>query len=288
MVSTPIHRQQLRLALTDMAFQGAALGRHDGQVVFAAYGIPGEVVVVEVERRHRSYGQGRVVAVLSPSAHRVQPPCPYFGVCGGCQWQHIDYQHQVALKTAVVRDQLRRIGKFADPPVRSAIAAANPCQYRNHARFTVDESGHLGFVSRDDYRFVRIDRCLLMHPWINDLLASLQGRCRGLHQVAARYGVGTGQWLIHPSLRPVVSDAVASGQPHYQEELMGRRFRISGGSFFQVNAAQAEVLAGLVRDRLALTGQELLLDAYAGVGTFAVLLAPLARQVIAVEESAAA
>ncbi len=279
--------EKLRLSLTDMAFEGGAIARHDGQVVFAAYGIPGEETVVEIERRSKDYLMGRVVEVLSPSPHRVEAPCPYFGRCGGCQWQHIDYAFQAELKARIVGEQLRRIGKFEEPPVAATLTAEERWHYRNHARFSTDRQGQLGFVSLLRRRFVRIDHCRIMHPWINGVLERLQGKCAGLHQVAIRYGVRTEQALIHPSLKEI-DDSIPSGQTSYEEELLGKRFRVSGASFFQVNSRQAEVLIEVVREQLALAQDQLLLDAYAGVGTFAVLLAPYVKKVIAIEESSAA
>ncbi|KPK47980.1 MAG: 23S rRNA methyltransferase [Dehalococcoidia bacterium SM23_28_2] len=279
--------EKLRLSLTDMAFQGGAMGRHEGQVVFAAYGIPGEEAVVEIERRSKDYMMGRVVEVLSPSPHRVEAPCPYFGSCGGCQWQHIDYPFQAELKARIVGEQLRRIGKFEEPPVAATVTADEQWHYRNHARFSTDRQGQLGFVSLIRRRFIRIDQCRIMHPWINGVLEQLQGKCAGLHQVAIRYGANTDQALIHPSLKEI-DDSIPSGQASYEEELLGKRFRISGASFFQVNTRQAEVLIEVVREKLALAQDQLLLDAYAGVGTFAVLLAPHVKKVIAIEESPAA
>jgi 23S rRNA (uracil1939-C5)-methyltransferase len=240
-------QETLRLTLTDMAFQGGAIARHDGQVVFVAYGIPGEEAVVQIERRSKDYLTGRVVEVLSPSAHRVEAPCPYFGMCGGCQWQHIDYGHQTELKAHIVADQLRRIGKFEEPPVLPTVPAVETWNYRNHARFSVGRRyGELGFTTPLRHRFLRIDHCLIMHPWINDILARLQRKCPRLHQVAVRYGVKTDQSLIHPSLEKI-DPSIPSGQTSYEEELLGKRFRISGASFFQVNTLQAEVLAEVVR-----------------------------------------
>lgn len=282
----------MNLTLEDVAYEGGAFARHDGRVVFADYGIPGEEVVVEVDREQKGVAIGRVVEVLSPAEGRVGPPCRYFGVCGGCQLQHVAYPKQLEMKERIVREQIRRIGGFEDAPVSSALGSEDPWGYRNHARFSVNRQGELGFVERHSRRFLRIDECLIVHPWINDTFARLQPDPAGetrprLHQIAIRYGANTGEALIHPDLREVEA-SLPSGQRHYHEELAGHRFRISGASFFQTNTAQAERLIDLARERLRLSGRELLVDAYAGVGTFAVALAPHARRIIAIEESSAA
>jgi 23S rRNA (uracil1939-C5)-methyltransferase len=276
-----------------MTFEGGALARvprepgGPPQTLFADYGIPGETAAVEIEDERAGVLMGRVVEVLERSAHRVEAPCEYFGACGGCQWQHIEYAHQLELKGHIVREQLRRIGGFDDPPVSPTLGAENPWGYRNHVRFTAKPRGEVGFVQRGTHRFLRIDRCLIADERVNKALPLLQGRCGGLHQVAFRIGVNTGESLVHPDLSGV-DPTIESAQRWYHEELLGRRFRISGASFFQTNTRQAERLIELVSERLELQVGDTLADAYAGVGTFAVILAPQVRRVIAIEESAAA
>jgi 23S rRNA (uracil1939-C5)-methyltransferase len=277
-----VSEERLRVTFTDIAPQGDALARHDGEVVFAANGIPGEDAIVLAKRRKR-YIVGEAVELLRESPYRIAPRCPHFGECSGCQWQHIDYPFQLALKRQMVARQLSERGNFADVPVLATLPSPELWHYRNHARFSVNPQGQLGFIRKQTHDFVPIDYCHLMHPGINSVLAALQGKCPGAHQVAVRYGVNTGEQLIQPKL-----SHIESGQPCYEEELLGRRFRIASPSFFQVNTPQAGRLVELLRDSLRPQGTELVIDVFAGVGTFASLLAPSVGRVIAIEESAAA
>ncbi len=286
-----MEREQVTLQITRMGFHGEAEALYQGKPVYLSQCIPGEEVLAELlPTRRKDHLVGRVLKILSPSPHRISSPCPYFGPCSGCQWQHIDYAYQLELKRKLVAEQLGLVGGFADPPVNPTIPCEEPWHYRNHARFSIGPSpgeGQVGFVNRFTHKFVRIDRCLLMHPAISEVLTNLQDRCTETTQVSVRYGEGTGSLLIQPPLKnPEIP--LKSGQHHYQEALLGREFRIAASSFFQVNTRQTERVIELLRTRLGTTGQEFLVDAYAGVGTFAVLLAPYVRTALAIEESASA
>ena len=280
--------ENLRLSLEGWGRLGEALAYHEGMEVRVFGGIPGEEVVAEPVKVRRDYIAARVVEVLTPSPHRTAPPCSYFGQCTGCQWQHIDYHHQLQIKYQIVLDSLSSIGGFTDPPVLPTLPSPDQYGYRNHARFTVGRrKGELGFVNRESRRFVVVQDCLLMHPWINSALEQLQTRCAETSQLSIRYGINTGDFLIQPTLKSQ-EVPLASGQKHYREALDGIEFRIAASSFFQVNTRQAERMVELVKEGLQLSGSELVVDAYAGVGTFAILLAPYAGGVIAIEESASA
>ena len=250
-------------------------------------GIPGELVEAEVVRRYRDHLAARVVEVLEPSPHRVSPPCPYFWPCTGCQWQHISYEHQLELKRHMVLEAFGRVSGLEDVAVLPTMPSPQELGYRNHARFTIGPQGALGFVNSVTRRFVGIEACQIMDPAINETLATLQGHCAETTQLSIRRGVNTGDGLIQPKL-VAAGISLETGQKSYQEALGGRRFRISSPSFFQVNIPAAEAMFEHLRDALHLTGQELLVDAYAGVGTLAALFAPTVRRVVAIEESAAA
>ena len=278
---------RVTLLLTSWGRLGEAMAEFDGRNVFVAGGIPGERVVAEVVKVHRKYVSAKVVEVLEASPDRVEPPCPYYGVCTGCQWQHLSYDAQLKTKREKVTDALRRVGGLEDPPVSEVIPSPDQYGYRNHARFTINREGALGFVNRETRQFLRIEKCLLMHDGVNTLLEGLQDRCGETTQLSIRAGKYSGDYLIQPYLvHPDIK--IPTGQKRYTESVDGRNFDVSSPSFFQVNVDQAAAAANLVRDRLHLTPDDVLLDAYTGVGTFAILLAPSVKQVIAVEESSAA
>ncbi|MEX2446384.1 MAG: TRAM domain-containing protein, partial [Dehalococcoidia bacterium] len=289
----------IEVELTGFASGGKAVGHApDGRVVFVEYGIPGERVVAEVTDAHTGYLEATAVQVLRASPHRVTAPCQYFGKCGGCQVQHIDYAEQLRLKTEVVRDQLMRIGRFdaasVQETVRPMLGMDEPWAYRNHVRFTARRDGDVGFMQRGTHRFMRIDRCPISTPQVNAVLDAAQGRIMQARQLTVRVGEHTDEMMVQPRLqfrpgrRPSGAGRITSGQTSYHESLLGTRYRISGPAFFQVNTRQAERLVALVVERVREVSPRVVIDAYAGVGTFAAQLAPAVEHVVTIEESAAA
>ena len=221
-----IPHEQVTIELTDMAYEGHAIGRNDNEVVFAEYGIPGEEAVVELYKRQPGYANGRVIEVTQPSPDRVEPRCPYFGNCGGCHWQHIGYERQLELKRHVVAEQLRRIGKFAEQPVSPTVSADDPWGYRNHLRMSAGRRGDIGFVRRGSHSFLQVESCAIARPEINDAIAKLQGKASGLHQVEFRLGTNTGDLLVEPDMSAREASMPAA-RGSYIDTLLGRRFQES-------------------------------------------------------------
>lgn len=278
----------IEVTLTGVGHLGQLIGRYSGKVVFVSYGIPGETVRVKVLKDEGDYLRAEIVEVLEPSIFRENPPCKYFGVCGGCSFQHIAYIYQTKLKEIVVMEQLKRLGGFENPEefTNLTIKADQPYNYRNRADFSINRHRQLGFRARHSHRFIHIDYCFIMHEQINRFLAILQGKNtkRKTHNVTIRYGVNTGQWLIQPEID---TSQIATGQKFYTERLLGKEFIISDASFFQVNTYQAENLVKTVLKYIT-EEDKVVIDAYAGVGTFTVFLAERAEKVIAIEESKSA
>ena len=286
--NTQINRgDKLELTLSAWGRLGEALAYWNDREVFVSGGIPGEEVVAEIVAIRRKYIAAKVVQVTKASPARIDAPCQYYGACSGCQWQHVSYEAQLSAKQDRVIDSLFRVGGFINPNVLPVLPSPDQLGYRNHARFTIKEHGSLGFVNRETHRFVKIDTCMLMHPGINKLLGDLKGHCSETTQLYIRAGEDTGDYLVQPTLKST-DIPIVTGQKHYRDSIQGVEFRVASPSFFQVNNKQASNMALVVKDALNLKGTEVLLDAYAGVGTFAILLAPYASKVIAIEESSAA
>jgi 23S rRNA (uracil1939-C5)-methyltransferase len=268
------------------------------------YAIPGETVRVEIVERHKRWAQARLLEVLQPSPHRVEPPCPFFGAgkCGGCHFQHIDYGAQAEFKRQVVVDQMGRVGGLVDVNVQDIIGAAEPWGYRNHVQFSLTPDGHLGFLTADTHHVVPVRECLLLEPLLDDLWTALDIEWPQLHRLSLRCGSATGDLMgifeldhyedfdiqvdFPVSCVLLLADgevAVLMGNPYLVEHVAGRDFRVSAGSFFQVNTGGAEVLVSLVSDYLAPSGDETLVDLYCGVGLFGLALADRVARVVGVE-----
>jgi len=129
--------------ITGVAAEGKSLGRWNDLVVFVPFGAPGDVVDVQIDRRRSSYAEGHIVRMVRPSACRVQPVCKHFGVCGGCKWQHLPYEFQLACKQQQVADALTRIAKVEIPPLNPIVGSEQTLGYRNKLEYTFSNRGWL-------------------------------------------------------------------------------------------------------------------------------------------------
>ena len=281
---------QFQTTLNGINDSGETLSEIRGAPVEVTGGLPGEKVVVEVQKRFPERIVAKVVEVLEQAEERVVPECEYFLTCSGCQWQHASYDYQLQLKQARVQREIDKYQSLSQVVVDATIGSESQLGYRNHGRFTVgkkDDGGKIGYINAVTRRFVKIDRCLLMNEQINKVLDLAQDNVAGQTQVAIRAGSNTDSMLIQPRMN-LSHIGLVTGEQHYEEEVRGFRFRVAASSFFQVNTSQLSRAIDEVRDLLDLDGTEVMVDAYCGVGVFTVLLAPYVRKIVGIEESASA
>lgn len=286
----------MRLTIEKAVSGGYGLARSGG-VVLVRGALPGEVVDAAIVSRKKDYATARTVAVVEPSAHRVPPPCPVYGECGGCTLQHADYPCQLAMKASSLADTLRRIAKTGagEPPVRPS----RPFRYRHRGQFKANASG-VGFHAEGTHRLVPVEECPLMVDGINGLLpacreAAAAGGVAGI--VVASDGERTvallGTVAHDGRVAGVLMDGGAAGVG-FRDGARGSldlvfrlgefRYGVSGGTFFQANWTLNRELVGRVRTLIGKEQRGRVLDLYAGAGNFTLPLSSVASEVVAVEE----
>jgi len=306
------------LTPTKLIYGGEALGHHAGRTVFVPRVLPGERAEVEEVRTAKGVVHARPVRILQAAPERIDPPCPYFGRCGGCHYQHFGPELQAARKREILLETLRRLGGI-DWKGEIPLHAGPAWNYRNQAQFKIgrqpDGQVALGFFEPQSHRVLPIDSCLILSPRLNSVLAELRRPewARGLAhfreielfaderdeavmltlrgEAASVEGEQTGQSLLE-RIPGVVCVALALtnrfrvlGKPALHYSVGGISYRVSPGSFFQTSRF---LTLDLVTSVTGEEGGDLALDLFAGVGLFSLPLARRFKRVVAVEANSIA
>jgi tRNA/tmRNA/rRNA uracil-C5-methylase (TrmA/RlmC/RlmD family) len=166
---------ELTIRINEIAFGGSGVGKADGKVIFVPFTIDGELVKVRITESHKSFSMASVQTVLEASPYREKAPCPYYQTCGGCDYQHIQYAHQLELKRLQVENALRRIAKLLEVVVPPVIPGSKRYGFRN--RITIHSDGDaIGFFRKKSRQIVDIVRCALASDVVNAKLAELRHR----------------------------------------------------------------------------------------------------------------
>lgn len=297
----------LTVKLEKLTYGGDALGRlSDGRAVFVPFALPGETVSFRCLDEKRGHVRAELVEVLEPSPDRIAPKCLHFGVCGGCHYQHLPYPAQLAAKTAILSDQLIRIGKIEAPPVRQIVPSSTEWNYRNHVQFHLTQAGKLGYIDVRNRNVIPITECHLPEPPLNALWPRLEfDPGLGLKRLSLRLGVDEQAMLVLESESPDVPELeleadlsvvhlagddalVMAGDDRLIMLVHDHPFHVSAPSFFQVNSAMAGKMVAHLLDNLPVSPAITLLDVYCGVGLFSAFFAPRVGRLIGIESSSSA
>ena len=310
----------LTLTLEKPVYGGDCLARPDGKTIFVPLTLPGETVSAHITEHKRNFARAEADSILTPSPHRVPPPCPHFGTCGGCHLQHADYPTQLALKRQVLSETLTRAGVTLPGPI--ATLSAEPWAYRNRIRLAVAPSGTLGYRSRRSHDITPISTCPIAAPILWETaqllaphiatapvpIAEVELFTNGTEVLLTLFTPADSEnsqslphqiWLdqllstlpVVTSLRLQQDDAhlhprilAHSGEPVFHYTAAGFPYRVEHGSFFQVNRFLLDTFVARVLASIPAAGPATLAwDLYAGVGLFARPLTQRFARVLAVE-----
>ncbi|MHB8136324.1 MAG: class I SAM-dependent RNA methyltransferase [Anaerolineaceae bacterium] len=290
------------IELTAHSFGGDSIGKlPDGKTIFIPFGIAGERVEVEIVDSKKNFARGRIKHVLRESEKRIKARCPHFMECGGCHYQHLAYADQLALKQEIVTDLLKRIGKIENPPIKPIIGSTLEWNYRNTVQFHLSPTGKPGYQRAGANGVVEIRECHLPLPEINKIWPQLELEAEaGIQRVSIRCGsddellVGLEsnspqppEFSVDIPLSVVLlgpdDDLLLSGEDYSLMEVLGRNFRVSAASFFQVNLPQAEAMVKHVLEIMKVDKKSEIVDAYCGAGLFSAFLAPKVKSLTGIE-----
>jgi tRNA/tmRNA/rRNA uracil-C5-methylase (TrmA/RlmC/RlmD family) len=255
---SPTVGDKLTLTIRDLAFGGEGVARDENFVVFVPFVASGEVVEAEITEVKKRFARARLLRVISPSSERVQPRCRYFGQCGGCQYQHLDYSAQLQLKHGQVCELFHRLGGFDPKLVAPVIPCSAPYGYRNRimvrSQWDKFKQGlNIGFIRADNRLVVDIEDCQIAEPALNEQITQVRA---------------------HPPPKggiKVVLRVVPEG------------WDVPKDSFFQNNSFLAPKLVEVARECLRHAGTRYLLDLFCGVGFFGLELAGQVESYVGVE-----
>jgi 23S rRNA (uracil1939-C5)-methyltransferase len=293
--------RDFEITVEKLVYGGDGLGRLDGRAVLAPFVLPGERVRVAATSQKPGLLHASLLEVREAAPERIAPACPYFGRCGGCHYQHAPYDLQLALKRAILEDQLRRIGKIA-PPAEIGVVAGEPWGYRN--RVQLHTAGReLGYRAAQSHRLCPIESCPISSPAINATIGILREMLRDPRwpRFIRVLEVFTDETQVQINVLETERAGPAGAPRRFFDwcaeripgfisgaldySACGYAWRVSSGSFFQVNRF---LIDGLVDTTLAGAEGQTALDLYAGVGLFSLPIAQHFAAVTAVESGARA
>ena len=250
--------QRVTVTIHDIAFGGDGVGRWEEFVMFVPFVALGEEVEIEITEVKKKFARGRLVRVIKTSPDRVAAPCRYFGECGGCQYQHIQYERQLELKHKQISDLFERIGKISRALILPVAPCPAPYGYRNRimvrSQWDRRKQGlNIGFLRHDNPMVVDIEECIISEPAINEQLKEVRA---------------------HPPPRGGFKNVL---------RIVPEGWEVPPDSFFQNNFHLLPKLLEIVRSSLAGSGAKVLIDAYCGVGFFSIELADLVEKYVGIE-----
>lgn len=271
-------KERVNIKIESVAFGGEGVGRVDNFVVFVPFAAPGDELEVEIVQRKKKFARGKIFKIVRPSEARVEPLCRYYENCGGCCYQHINYESQLAIKKKQVVDAFEKIGGIVAPPVREVIASPQMYHYRGKAKLhaLINADGmQFGFMDVSGGKVMDIERCEIVEETINEKINALragQARAPGAED---KHAIWSGKPSGGKERKETITRVVKS-----------KEFLVPHDGFFQANLYLTDKLVDEICAAVKNENISTLIDAFCGSGLFSVFLAPYVENIIGIEQDA--
>ena len=326
--------------IESLAYEGEGVGHLGGKAVFVADSVPGDLLKIEITTQKKGFARGKIVEIIKPSELRIKPACALAKICGGCQWQHVDYNEQLRAKKKIVEDNFKRISNL-DISVKEVIPSDCNLEYRCKVQYPVGQTKVskrilAGYYEKGTHEIVNIKHCPVQPEIIDRITESIRKGAKELtltaynektkkgllRHLVFRYSLSSKELLLiivlnsnkipheifelakrikeefreitgiltnfntsHTNIILGAETELVIGRDYIKEILESKKFKISAGSFFQVNPATAVKMFNTVRNIIEEKVKNPdVLDVYAGVGTFAIWLKDIAKNITMIEE----
>ena len=332
---------ELVVRIEKLSNLGTGIARVDGFVIFVENACPEDELRVKVTKVSKNYANAKILEIIKPSPHRVEPFCALQKVCGACQLQFIDYDYQLELKRRMVEDAMRSIGGF-DIDIHKTVSSPEIIAYRHKVQYPVSQTKVsrrilAGYYKPSTHEIVNIKHCPIQPRICDDIIEFIRIKCfdfgisgynekkhvGDLRHVVLRVSAATGMVLVtlvvnskkvFPRLKDFCNEIFAEfkqvagvcvnfntkktnvilsdetecvcGKDFVKEKILNKTFRIGANTFFQINPKSAENIFAYVKNYIKENFETpTVLDAYAGIATFGIIVSDVAQKVVSVEEN---
>lgn len=262
----------------------------NNKVTFVPNTIPGDIVNIKIVKENKKYNEAILIDLVKSSSKRIDAPCPYFGICGGCSLQTLPYDLGISYKKDKVINYFKKIGLIIAPNV---IPNDIPYNYRNKITLKV-VNGVVGYYKLNSHSVVEVNNCILAEECINDVISIVCGMGIINGEVIIRSNYKSEILIIINSKDKInttnissnikgiiLNDEVIYGNDYFYEEINNTKYKVSYKAFFQVNRSVASKMFKLVEDFT--NNNDCVLDLYSGVGTLGLSASQKAKNVLGVE-----
>lgn len=292
------------LKIEKLDHYGRGIGKINDKVIFVSFTIPGDKIKFKITKEKKNFYEGEVIEYIKKSNQHINQSCPYYGICGGCDLRHINYDEQLKFKENKVKEIVKKFGDIDESKVKPIIGSLNIDGYRNKITFKVNKK--LCLNKKSSHEYVKVDGCYLVSDKVNKIIKVINDYdLRSIDSVVIRSSCFTDDVMVIfyvktgvkfsenlKNLEKMVTsivvksknkDCIYYGKGNIIEKLNNLSFKVSPTSFFQVNSLQTVNLYNLILEKCGLNGKENVYDLYCGTGTIGLYLSRFCKKVTGIE-----